>query len=501
VTPEPVIRALTIERFRGFLERRTILLDATATIVAGPNGSGKTSLFDAVQWLMLGRIERLASLATRRSGEYVVSSFARSGELAVVSADLRIDGRHVVVRREGTAKSNVLTWHDVPEMLTGTDAEAKLCKTLLGDSELTLSDTVLTSGLLQQDVVRAVLENQPKDRYRHMASMLGLTDIAGFEDQARAASEGARKDSESAHKRHNDTEARLVAARAQLERLEKRLVAEPALKHARASLQARLSEVDLPLTVASLPEAAPDAVTLGQWARRLTNRAAELERELTDLESRAAQSLATDDAQVEETKRAVDRLRAQLESHRIALTEAETAQTRAQERASQLAELAAAALPLLSERCPVCRQEIDATGVAEHLHELTTTDGKDLAVVRERSRVASQEMDRTLAELGAATAKQREIEAARRHAEALASARDTWLRECHSLSEDAGPDLDREVGDAIRAGDRIALERLREAAQAIAGVADELAALLGSSALSEEVARQREVGVHGASSR
>ena len=73
------------------------------------------------------------------------------------------------------------------------DAQQALCAALLGDPEMSLKDTVLTSAILEQDVVRAVLEDEPKNRYRHLAALLGLEDIAGFEDEAKRQAEDQGK--------------------------------------------------------------------------------------------------------------------------------------------------------------------------------------------------------------------------------------------------------------------------------------------------------------------
>jgi AAA15 family ATPase/GTPase len=43
------IRSVTIENFRGFRDQQVIDLAASATVVCGSNGKGKTSFFDALQ--------------------------------------------------------------------------------------------------------------------------------------------------------------------------------------------------------------------------------------------------------------------------------------------------------------------------------------------------------------------------------------------------------------------------------------------------------------------
>ena len=73
------LRGLTIDSFRGFRDPATFDLDASTVIFTGPNGTGKTSVFDALQWVMLGSIERLEGLRSRKNVEHVVSSYRPGG--------------------------------------------------------------------------------------------------------------------------------------------------------------------------------------------------------------------------------------------------------------------------------------------------------------------------------------------------------------------------------------------------------------------------------------
>src|SRR5215210_6731496 len=83
--PESVLQSLTVEAFRGFNQRATIDLSGSAVLLRGPNGSGKTSLFDAFQWLLLGDVDRLRDLREQQRDEYLVNSYRLPGP-AVVEA-------------------------------------------------------------------------------------------------------------------------------------------------------------------------------------------------------------------------------------------------------------------------------------------------------------------------------------------------------------------------------------------------------------------------------
>lgn len=102
-----------IEGFRGFAERQRLDLDASVVIVAGPNGTGKTSFFDALQWLLIGTLERLEPWRVRRNAEHIVNQYrADAGEPARVTAALDVDGRSVELRRSGRHDSSQLEWRE-----------------------------------------------------------------------------------------------------------------------------------------------------------------------------------------------------------------------------------------------------------------------------------------------------------------------------------------------------------------------------------------------------
>src|SRR5438270_13791588 len=88
-----------IDGFRGFRDTQRIELDASMVVLTGPNGSGKTSFFDALQWLFLGSLERLEQWRPRRNTEHIANVF-QPEQPAVVRAGLRLNDRLIELRRE-----------------------------------------------------------------------------------------------------------------------------------------------------------------------------------------------------------------------------------------------------------------------------------------------------------------------------------------------------------------------------------------------------------------
>jgi DNA repair exonuclease SbcCD ATPase subunit len=492
VEPEPaVIRSVSIQNFRGFKAERTIDLAASAIIVSGPNGKGKTSFFDALQWLLLGSLSRLADLASRRSGDYIVNKFAGSSATATVRAQLRLNERDVTVIRTGDHKTTSLQWIVGETTLTNGEAEQALCEALLGDREMSLKDMVLNSGILQQDVVRAVLEDEPKNRYRHMAALLGLEEISGFEDQAKRQAEDLDKRAKSARDEHQSSDLQLRTAQTELTRLEQRLATQPEITQARLGLEGELAEKASSLDIRALPTRATDAVALGQLARRIRTRAEDLLSEDAELREQEPAPSVTDQQ--------LATVRASIESAAGECTEAQTAlkqvlekRNAAEQRARHLSDLATFALPVLGDRCPVCEQTIDRQNVEAHLRELVGAGGADLSELMRATADAQQRVAGLEENLVHLRAQGDELRLAIERGDRIRAARRKWQQACEDLGSTSEIQISVDARQALAVHEIDALVQLRVSADELAGAAERLASLLGTTGLAEELERRRE---------
>jgi len=148
-------RWLEVEGFRGFHRLVRFDLNASALIVHGPNGTGKTSFFDALQWLLIGDLPRLRSLRMRQTEEYIKNAYARGP--ARVSAELVLHGRFARVERTGDRTGNNLSLQIDGTNVDGAEAEAQLEQLLATGTGSSLKEALFSSALLQQDDLRYVL--------------------------------------------------------------------------------------------------------------------------------------------------------------------------------------------------------------------------------------------------------------------------------------------------------------------------------------------------------
>src|ERR1039457_3710195 len=114
------LKTLTVSGFRGFAQEEVIDLDAEAIIVFGANGSGKTSMLDAILWVLTGSITRLRGEAADILSKYSVTGEAR------VELELQRDSSTMRVTRRFDGSDHLTVDDDETGSTTGPAANAAL---------------------------------------------------------------------------------------------------------------------------------------------------------------------------------------------------------------------------------------------------------------------------------------------------------------------------------------------------------------------------------------
>lgn len=105
------LERITVQAFRGYPSRADVVLSGGVVLLAGENGTGKTSLTEAFEWTLFDSIVRKERSKTR--GEYQGSSWIRSVHAApeletYAEVTLLKDGKRHVVRRTLVGNTSVL---------------------------------------------------------------------------------------------------------------------------------------------------------------------------------------------------------------------------------------------------------------------------------------------------------------------------------------------------------------------------------------------------------
>ena len=386
------IQSLTVEGFRGFRDRRIFQLDATAIIISGRNGTGKTSFFDALQWCLLGTIQRLESIRARRTEDYIVNAY-RPGQAARVELELKNDTQTIAIRRVGNAANSFLTLQMMPPTarymseryrresdpetndttpleISGEDAERVLGEILLPGSSYELGSALLTTGLMEQDRLRAILEAKPRDQFAAMSDLVGLNRLQEFEAAVRDASDETAKNSTHMERDVIGAQRALEYSQGGLALLEERASRRPSVSTVLDAVNdlltstpagtkiSRPTQGDLPASLRSL----------AAWAAHATVQLSELYERAETLAVRERDLTPEPDAQtIQQVAARVEELKAKIRDLEATRDEVRRSLEAAQRAADEVSRLAALAIPLLSQSCPVCLQQINPTDVAESL--------------------------------------------------------------------------------------------------------------------------------------
>lgn len=360
---------LTVEGFRGFRDRLVFDFDASAVLITGPNGTGKTSIFDALLWILVGDVARLSGYTLRKNEEYLRNAYVRDGGLAIAEAEFQISDRRVIARRVGSAAGSALTVQIGNETYSEPDAQQALERVLVR-GELPLREVIATSGLLQQDDLRQLLQTKPDQRYRQLLRLLGLEAIERFDRHT--ASE--RVSTRSATRDYLEA---LDRVRIETERMAEQL--ETARLHASASeslVEPNANQIDATVerhsdvirmeTHSSTPE---------EWSALVVaarNISAQIRRVQAGLRALPEVLPVSTTQDIEHALLDIALLQTDLDLARVLLVQAEDALRTVTVAQDALGRLAAAALPLLPSHdedgiCPVCESLINPRQVAENL--------------------------------------------------------------------------------------------------------------------------------------
>lgn len=362
-------RWLEVENFRGFHRPARFDLSASALIVHGPNGTGKTSFFDALQWLLIGDLPRLRSLRMRQTEEYIKNAYA-SGP-ARIGAELMLQGKLVKVERIGDRAGSDLLMQIDGMVLDGSAAEAQLEQLLTTGTGSSLKEALFSSALLQQDDLRYVLTASPADRFEQLSQLLGLGALERFETDAVQSAKVSNASKTTARQAAEQADARLSLLRRELEGIkddEGKLPAAETLLSGLANdittLGATGLAIEIPLTPGDVP-------TLSKATRLLENRLRSLLEAVQSTEVLPAElpGGSLESLTVERERQAVSLSSAaeELTARRGEVASLERVLAAARRDSDAFSQMVSLATPLLGDTCPVCEQRIVAEDVRESL--------------------------------------------------------------------------------------------------------------------------------------
>lgn len=180
------INKLEIQGFRAFGRNpQTLEFPSLLAAIWGPNSQGKTSLAEAVEFLLTGEIVRRALMA---SGQDEFADSLRNAHLPagadvfVQATVLGVDGKEYVARRTLTAD-----YGKKQECTTALTIDGKPCEEAgLAALGIRLSQPPLRAPVLAQHTLGYVFSAKPQDRSSYFKALLEVTDLDEFRGQVAA---------------------------------------------------------------------------------------------------------------------------------------------------------------------------------------------------------------------------------------------------------------------------------------------------------------------------
>ena len=185
----PAIQWLEICGFRAFTEKQRLDFTGPLALIAGPNSHGKTSIAEAVEFLLCGETLRRALLGGAKA------EFEGILRNAHLTGDAPVWVKAGMVGADGTA-------HDVLRTLTRDYPADSVCEselsidgqpaTDLSSLGIVLSDPPLKTPILFQHTVRFALSAAPKERAEYFRAIIEVADLETVREKVIALREQLR---------------------------------------------------------------------------------------------------------------------------------------------------------------------------------------------------------------------------------------------------------------------------------------------------------------------
>ena len=164
--------------FRAFGDSSSINFSDKLTIFFGGNGSGKSSLAEALEWLFFGYTKRRRKGDQYSKREYkgsYVNVACPSGESPYVEATVFFDGSEHILKRLICLDTNGHPIDDSFELyFDGNKIQD------FSEKEITLNEA--HCPIVVQHGIQDFIHTRPIDRYRSISEALGISDLVGFKD-------------------------------------------------------------------------------------------------------------------------------------------------------------------------------------------------------------------------------------------------------------------------------------------------------------------------------
>ena len=246
------LQGIEITDFRGIRRLRIeeMPLSGDVVFVYGPNGVGKTSIADALEWAITGQVDRLhqgPSRSVRGGPDPIINVFSEDGEARVVchlsSAEPVSRFRHNRHTRTFIG-SRAADDHAVIDHVVGTKAPSSEVRLRIER----LRDLFRGSHMLSQHDIREFLQRtEPRDRFDILTNMIGAEEFVRFREKAasvlqhlRSYARTAEEAAKSLRRDLDELSRKLTERRSEFAKLQEAVAPDESAEHVAAELLAGL---------------------------------------------------------------------------------------------------------------------------------------------------------------------------------------------------------------------------------------------------------------------
>ncbi|MFQ5761652.1 MAG: AAA family ATPase, partial [Candidatus Bathyarchaeia archaeon] len=200
------LKRIDLSGFKTFARRTSVTFDQRLNVIIGPNGSGKTNIIDAIQFVLGERSPRLL-----RATNFAGLLFSGKGDMprarhASVSLHLANRDRRIPVDTDEV----VISRHVGPDGNSTFRLNGKRCS--LSNLLDVLSSAALTGGMnvIHQGTTMRLADFSPEDRRRDVERILGIADYDRKKEEATVELRDAETNLKVARSKYDTVKERLL---------------------------------------------------------------------------------------------------------------------------------------------------------------------------------------------------------------------------------------------------------------------------------------------------
>jgi exonuclease SbcC len=174
------LEQLFITGFRGINEPIHLTFEKGLNILYGPNGVGKSSIIQAIEWCLTGKVTYFSGGDFRKE-DAIVNLFSAEQQ-ATVTLILTTNGDTVEITRTRPLRKTSSPGRQPLQIAAGTQIYKGNRATKYLEEHLNINEDTIQNIIIHQQTIRDILSRKPDEQSRAIDQLLGIGDVRDFID-------------------------------------------------------------------------------------------------------------------------------------------------------------------------------------------------------------------------------------------------------------------------------------------------------------------------------